>query len=86
MTVALAPDRGSALDRRADYHDPALPPRHALIAFGLWLRRTLDVHALVHVGAHGTLEWLPGKSVALSRACFPEVVAGALPVVYPFIV
>ena len=73
-------------DRRADYHDPKLPPRHALVAFGLWLRKSLGCHALVHVGAHGTLEWLPGKTVALSENCFPEIVTGGLPVVYPFIV
>lgn len=86
ITAALAPDRGRAADRRATYHDPALPPRHALIAFGFWLRETLDLHALIHMGAHGTLEWLPGKAVALSKACFPEIVTGALPVIYPFIV
>ncbi|AMY01008.1 cobaltochelatase subunit CobN [Mesorhizobium ciceri] len=86
ITVALAPDRGRSVDRRADYHDPTLPPRHALIAFGLWLRKSLGVHALVHVGAHGTLEWLPGKTVALSENCFPEIVTGPLPVIYPFIV
>ncbi|PAQ07223.1 cobaltochelatase subunit CobN [Mesorhizobium temperatum] len=86
ITVALAPDRGRSADRRADYHDPTLPPRHALIAFGLWLRKSLGVHALVHVGAHGALEWLPGKTVALSESCFPEIVTGSLPVVYPFIV
>ncbi|WP_214472896.1 cobaltochelatase subunit CobN [Mesorhizobium sp. dw_380] len=86
VTVALAPDRGRSADRRADYHDPMLPPRHALLAFGLWLRKTLGVHALIHVGAHGTLEWLPGKTVALSKTCFPEIVTGALPVIYPFIV
>ncbi|WP_296742936.1 cobaltochelatase subunit CobN, partial [Mesorhizobium sp.] len=86
ITVALAPDRGRSADRRADYHDPTLPPRHELIAFGLWLRKSLGVHAIVHVGAHGTLEWLPGKTVALSDACFPEIVTGPLPVVYPFIV
>jgi cobaltochelatase CobN len=86
VTVALAPDRGRSADRRADYHDPTLPPRHALIAFGLWLRSKLGVHALVHIGAHGTLEWLPGKTVAMSSACFPEIVTGSLPVVYPFIV
>ncbi len=86
VAVALAPDRGRSADRRADYHDPALPPRHALLAFGLWLKHGLDCHALVHVGAHGTLEWLPGKSVALAASCFPEIATGSLPVIYPFIV
>ncbi|MGO4831416.1 cobaltochelatase subunit CobN, partial [Rhizobiaceae sp. 2RAB30] len=86
VTVALAPDRGRSEDRRADYHDPSLPPSHALLAFGFWLREGLGCHALVHVGAHGTLEWLPGKTVALSRDCFPEIVTGPLPVIYPFIV
>lgn len=86
VTVALAPERGRSEDRRADYHDPMLPPRHELVAFGLWLRRKLGVDAIVHVGAHGTLEWLPGKAVALGKGCFPEIVAGPLPVVYPFIV
>ncbi|WP_246671249.1 cobaltochelatase subunit CobN [Mesorhizobium sp. 8] len=86
VTVALAPDRGRSEDRRADYHDPTLPPRHELVAFGLWLRKKLAVHAIVHVGAHGTLEWLPGKTVALGQSCFPEIVTGSLPVIYPFIV
>jgi cobaltochelatase CobN len=86
VTIALAPDRGRNADRRADYHSPDLPPRHALIAFGQWMRGMLGAHAIVHVGAHGTLEWLPGKTVALSRECFPELVTGTLPVIYPFIV
>src|SRR5205085_8131896 len=86
VTLAFAPDRGREANRRADYHDAALPPRHALIAFGLWLRHAACVDALVHMGAHGTLEWLPGKAVALTATCFPETVVGALPVFYPFIV
>jgi cobaltochelatase CobN len=86
VTVALPPDRGRVSQRRADYHDPQLPPRHALVAFGLWLQCVGGVDALVHMGAHGTLEWLPGKAVALTAACFPEIVTGALPVIYPFIV
>lgn len=86
VTVALAPDRGRNEDRRVDYHDPALPPRHALVAFGAWMQKSLNAHAIIHVGAHGTLEWLPGKTVALSQACFPEIVTGSLPVIYPFIV
>lgn len=86
LVVALPPDRGRTAERRAVYHDPTLPPRHALVAFGLWLRHVVRADAIVHMGAHGTLEWLPGKAVALSSACFPELVLGALPVVYPFIV
>ncbi len=86
ITVALAPDRGREADRRTDYHDPTRPPRHALIAFGAWMQRHIEAHAIVHVGAHGTLEWLPGKTVALTKSCFPELVTGHLPVIYPFIV
>jgi cobaltochelatase CobN len=86
LIVALPPDRGRPNSRRADYHDPSLPPRHALLAFGLWLRHVANVDAIVHMGAHGTLEWLPGKAVALTATCFPEVVVGSLPVIYPFIV
>ena len=82
----MPPDRGRAAERRADYHDPSLPPRHALVAFGLWLQHVARVDALVHMGAHGTLEWLPGKAVALTAECFPEIVTGPLPVIYPFIV
>ncbi len=86
LLAALPPDRGRLNERRADYHDPALPPRHALVAFGLWLQHVAKADALVHMGAHGTLEWLPGKAVALTAECFPEIVTGALPVIYPFIV
>jgi cobaltochelatase CobN len=86
VIVALPPDRGHPGNRRADYHDPSLPPCHALLAFCLWLRNVLGVDAIVHMGAHGTLEWLPGKAVALTAACFPEAVVGPLPVIYPFII
>ena len=86
ILVALPPERGNVHERRASYHDPALPPRHGLIAFGLWLRHSFKADLLLHMGAHGTLEWLPGKAVALTGACFPEAVVGPLPVIYPFIV
>ncbi len=86
ILVAFPPDRGRSTDRRVDYHDATLPPRHALLAFGLWLRHVAKVDALVHMGAHGTLEWLPGKAVALTESCFPELMVGCLPLIYPFIV
>ncbi|MEO0668945.1 MAG: cobaltochelatase subunit CobN [Pseudomonadota bacterium] len=84
VLVALQPERGLPEARDDDYHDLSRVPCHAYVAFYLWLRT--QTQALIHVGAHGTLEWLPGKSVALSEACWPEALTGALPVIYPFIV
>ena len=86
LRVTIQPERGSILDRKASYHDPDLPPRHGYIAFYLWLTRAAPVHAIVNLGAHGTLEWLPGKAVSLSAACFPSSLLGGIPVIYPFIV
>ncbi|ARE42285.1 CobN component of cobalt chelatase involved in B12 biosynthesis (plasmid) [Rhodovulum sp. P5] len=84
--VALQPERGDSGRREDDYHDLSRTPRHAYVAFYLWLRHALGTDALIHIGAHGTLEWLPGKAVALSNACWPEALIGDLPVIYPFIV
>lgn len=84
--IARQPDRdGAAPDPAAGYHDLTRPPCHGYVAFYLWLQSRRP-HALLHMGAHGTLEWLPGKAVALSDTCWPEALAGALPVIYPFIV
>ncbi|MCC7321813.1 MAG: cobaltochelatase subunit CobN [Rubellimicrobium sp.] len=85
VLIALQPERGRPQARDAEYHDTARVPRHAYVAFYLWLRAQ-GFHAMVHMGAHGTLEWLPGKAVALSDNCWPEVLTGNLPVIYPFIV
>ncbi len=84
--VALQPERGTVETREDDYHDLSRTPRHGYVAFYLWLRKGLGTDALIHIGAHGTLEWLPGKSVALSSDCWPEALIRDLPVIYPFIV
>ena len=84
--VAVQPARGYNIDPVATYHDPALPPPHGYLAFYAWLRLAFDTHAVVHVGKHGNLEWLPGKAVALSPDCYPEAALGPLPNLYPFIV
>ena len=86
LIAAIQPDRGNALDRKSSYHDPDLPPRHAYAAFYLWLREVERIHAMIHLGTHGTLEWLPGKAMALSSSCLPAALLGGLPVIYPFIV
>ncbi len=84
--VGLQPARGRDLDLVATYHDADLVPAHNYLAFYFWLRRVWGADALVHVGTHGNLEWLPGKSVALGAGCWPDAIFGPLPHLYPFIV
>ena len=86
VVVAVQPARGYNIDPEKSYHDPDLPPPHGYLAFYAWLRTSFDAHAVVHVGKHGNVEWLPGKALALSAECFPEAALGPIPHVYPFIV
>ncbi len=86
LIVAFQPDRGARAERRESYHDGEAAPRHAYVAFYLWLRHIRRIDAMIHLGAHGTLEFLPGKSVMLAPDCAPEALLGPTPLVYPFIV
>ena len=86
VVVGIQPARGYHIDPSASYHDPDLPPPHGYLAFYAWLRQEFGAHAIVHMGKHGNLEWLPGKALALSADCFPEAALGPLPHIYPFIV
>ncbi len=85
VLIAAQPERGNPSRRSDEYHDISRVPCHSYVAFYLWLQ-SLGTHAMIHMGAHGTLEWLPGKSVALSHQCWPEALTQGLPVIYPFIV
>jgi cobaltochelatase CobN len=73
-------------DPYAIYHNPELVPPHYYLAFYFWLREIFACDAIVHVGKHGNLEWLPGKSVALGAECWPDLILGPTPHLYPFIV
>ncbi|WP_252109388.1 MULTISPECIES: cobaltochelatase subunit CobN [unclassified Halomonas] len=84
--VGIQPERDFIEDLTQSYHDMALAPPHSYLAFYLWLREHYEVDALVHVGKHGSLEWLPGKSTGLDATCWPEVALGPMPHFYPFIV
>lgn len=84
--VGMQPSRGYDVDLTASYHDPDLVPPHGYLAFYCWLREVYGVSAVVHVGKHGNLEWLPGKGVGLSGQCWPDIALGPMPQVYPFIV
>ena len=86
VVVAVQPARGYNIDPESTYHDPDLVPPHGYLAFHLWLREVFGIHAIVHLGKHGNLEWLPGKATALSSLCWPEIALGPLPNLYPFIV
>ncbi len=84
--VGIQPSRGYEIDPALNYHAPDLEPTHNYLAYYHWLRQNFGALAIIHAGKHGNLEWLPGKSVALSSNCYPEVALGAMPNFYPFIV
>ncbi|MEM7726288.1 MAG: cobaltochelatase subunit CobN [Cyanobacteria bacterium P01_A01_bin.45] len=84
--VGIQPSRGYDADPSLNYHAPDLEPTHDYLAFYYWVRELFEADAIIHLGKHGNLEWLPGKSIALSENCYPEVALGAVPHLYPFIV
>lgn len=84
--VGIQPARGFHLDAAAVYHDPDLVPPHGYLVFYFWLRHQYRANAILHVGKHGNLEWLPGKGVGLSECCWPDAILGPTPNIYPFIV
>ena len=86
VLVGIQPARGYNIDPKESYHSPDLVPPHGYLAFYAFLRTEFGAHAIIHMGKHGNLEWLPGKALALSETCYPEAVMGPLPHLYPFIV
>ncbi|WP_120498968.1 cobaltochelatase subunit CobN [Roseovarius sp. EL26] len=84
--VGIQPARGYNIDPTDTYHSPDLVPPHNYLAFYFWLRHEFGAQAIVHMGKHGNLEWLPGKALALSQTCWPEAIFGPTPHMYPFIV
>lgn len=86
LVLGIQPARGYNIDPKQTYHDPDLVPPHNYLAFYFWLRHSFEADAIVHLGKHGNLEWLPGKGLALSKDCYPSLALGPVPHVYPFIV
>lgn len=84
--IGIQPSRGYDLDPSLNYHAPDLEPTHHYLAYYFWLKQVFAADAIIHLGKHGNLEWLPGKSIALGNNCYPEITLGTLPHFYPFIV
>jgi cobaltochelatase CobN len=86
VVLMIQPPRGFGENPVAIYHDPDLPPSHHYLAAYRWLEHGFGAHAVVHLGKHGSMEWLPGKNAALSAACATDAVLQNLPLIYPFLV
>ncbi|MCA6092135.1 cobaltochelatase subunit CobN [Streptomyces sp. SCA3-4] len=91
LLILIQPPRGFGENPIAIYHDPDLPPSHHYLAAYRWIAAAREdggfgADAMVHLGKHGNLEWLPGKNAGLSAACGPDAALGDLPLVYPFLV
>jgi cobaltochelatase CobN len=86
VVLMIQPPRGFGENPVAIYHDPELPPSHHYLAAYRWLAHGFRAHAVVHLGKHGSMEWLPGKNAALSASCATDAAIGNLPLIYPFLV
>ncbi|SDY85122.1 cobaltochelatase CobN [Amycolatopsis xylanica] len=86
VILMIQPPRGFGENPVAIYHNPDLPPSHHYLAAYRWLEEEFGAHAVVHLGKHGSLEWLPGKTAGLSASCAPDAVLGNLPLIYPFLI
>jgi len=86
VVVLIQPPRGYGENLVGIYHDPELAPAHHYLAVYRWLEHHWKADAIVHLGKHGTLEWLPGKMLALSASCAPDAALGSMPLIYPFVV
>ena len=84
--IGYQPMRSWADQVEAVYHDPVIPMPHQYLAFYRWLRDVFRADVVVHMGTHGTLEWLPGRSLGLSGKCFPDLVLDGIPNVYPYVI
>ncbi|MEV5297419.1 cobaltochelatase subunit CobN [Amycolatopsis methanolica] len=86
VVLMIQPPRGFGENPVAIYHNPDLPPSHHYLACYRWIEEEFGAHAVVHLGKHGSLEWLPGKNAGLSASCGPDAVLGNLPLIYPFLI
>jgi cobaltochelatase CobN len=86
VVVMVQPPRGFGANPVAIYHDPDLAPSHHYLAAYRWLRDQFGAHAVVHVGKHGNLEWLPGKTSGMSARCASDAAIGDIPLIYPFLI
>src|SRR4029079_6344866 len=84
--VAIQPPRGYGLDPNLIYHHTELPPTHSYHALYRWIRDEFAADAMVHMGKHGTLEWLPGKAVGLGATCYPDPVLREISLIYPILI
>ncbi len=84
--IGIQPSRGFGVDSSAVYHSPDLPPTHFYLGYYQWILEQFGAHAVIHVGKHGNLEWLPGKGIGLDESCYPEIALGSVPNIYPYII
>ena len=86
LVILVQPPRGFGENPIAIYHDPDLAPSHHYVAVYRWLEQEFGAHAVIHVGKHGNLEWLPGKNLGMSASCGTDAAIGSMPLIYPFLV
>lgn len=84
LFLTVQAPRGYGFDAAKVYHDPFIAPTHQYLAYYQWIREVWGADAVLHVGTHGNLEWLPGKSAGMDRGSYPDLALGSLPNIYPY--
>ena len=82
VLVAVQPAFGYEGDPMRLLFERSFAPTHAFSAFYRYLREDFAADAILHFGTHGALEFMPGKQVGMSEACWPERLIGATPNIY----
>lgn len=86
VLIGIQPARAWEDHAERLYHDPILPPNHQFLAYYRWIEHVFKADAVIHMGTHGSLEWLPGRSTGMSQHCYPDIVMDGLPNINPYIV
>ena len=86
LFIGLQPPRAFEEKAEEAYHSAEMVCPYQYLAFYRYLKYEFGADVFVHVGTHGTLEWLPGKEVGLSGECYPDIAIDDMPHLYPYII
>ena len=84
--LGMEPERGKHAKAEEMIHNPDVSPPHSYLAYYRWVAQVFGTDLHIHVGTHGSAEWLPGKGNGLSQDCFPDIMMEDMPHLYIYVI